>query len=84
MYEIANVDLVNRIFREVLPDFGYKIRESQVELATKILETLQEGKISLCEAEVGTGKTHAHIMIDIKQFKLWCGGILPLFSRCPL
>lgn len=65
MNEISSSDLLNRIFKEILPRAGYKIRESQIELADMIFETLQEARISLCEAEVGTGKTHAYIIAAI-------------------
>lgn len=65
MNGITSNDLVSRVFREVLPKYGYSIRESQIELAISIFETLQEAKISLCEAEVGTGKTHAYIIAAI-------------------
>lgn len=58
-------ELQKKIFREVLPKYGFTIRESQIELAEIILNSLQECKISLCEAEVGTGKTHAYIIAAI-------------------
>ena len=64
-HEINNYVLLEKIFREILPKYGFAIRESQIELGEVILNALQECKISLCEAEVGTGKTHAYIIAAI-------------------
>lgn len=57
--------IINKIFKEELPEYGYAIRKSQIELAEMIFRTLQTGNISLCEAEVGIGKTHAYIIAAI-------------------
>ena len=60
--EVDIYRLQKKVFRETLPKYGFSIRESQIELAEKILAALQECRISLCEAEVGTGKTYAYII----------------------
>lgn len=52
----------NYIFETILPEHGYGIREKQVELAAHILETIGHRDISLSEAGVGTGKTHAYLI----------------------
>lgn len=52
----------NYIFETILPEHGYSIREKQAELAVHILETIGHRDISLSEAEVGTGKTHAYLI----------------------
>ena len=38
------------------------LRVKQKELSLEMLRALQENKLALCEAEVGTGKTHAYIL----------------------
>lgn len=58
-------NILEYIFIKILPKYGYKIRKNQVYLALEILESLQGRKIALCEAEVGTGKTHAYIIAAI-------------------
>lgn len=50
------------IFNEILPQHGMVFRESQLSLALIMLQTIQDKKVALCEAEVGTGKTHAYIL----------------------
>lgn len=55
-------DIQNHIFEAILPEHGYNIREKQMELAAHILEAIGRRTISLSEAEVGTGKTHAYLI----------------------
>ena len=38
------------------------LRVKQKELSLEMLRALRENKLALCEAEVGTGKTHAYIL----------------------
>lgn len=54
--------LLSYIFDVILPQYGMAKRKSQKELALSMLRALQENKLALCEAEVGTGKTHAYIL----------------------
>lgn len=54
--------LLTYIFEAIMPKEGYALRESQFELSKKILSSLMLGKTALCEAEVGTGKTHAYLI----------------------
>lgn len=53
--------MVEHIFRALLPEHGLMIREAQIELCHEMLDTLFEGKIALCDAGVGIGKTHAYL-----------------------
>lgn len=55
-------DIQNHIFEAILPEYGYGIREKQMELAAHILEAIGHRAVSLSEAEVGTGKTHAYLI----------------------
>ena len=54
--------LLTTIFTDILPQHGMIFRENQLALALDMLHALQENKLALCEAEVGTGKTHAYIL----------------------
>jgi hypothetical protein len=51
-------EILNHIFANILPEYGYAVRENQIGLAEHILETISRRGISLAESEVGTGKTH--------------------------
>lgn len=55
-------ELLCYIFEEILPEHGMSLRENQKELSLEMLRALIENKLALCEAEVGTGKTHAYIL----------------------
>ena len=54
--------LLSHIFSYILPKHGLNLRENQLELSLEMLEGLETNSISLMEAEVGTGKTHAYIL----------------------
>lgn len=56
------VRMLTYIFTDILPLHGMTFRENQLALALSMLSALQENKLALCEAEVGTGKTHAYIL----------------------
>ena len=56
-------ELLIYLFDEILPKHGMNLRVKQKELSLEMLRALQENKLALCEAEVGTGKTHAYIHI---------------------
>jgi ATP-dependent DNA helicase DinG len=55
-------NLLHHIFVNILPHYGMDCRENQIALSMEMLAALQENKLALCEAEVGTGKTHAYIL----------------------
>lgn len=55
-------DLLKQVFTKVFDKNGLKYRKQQHELAFAMLGALQGNLIALCEAEVGTGKTHAYIL----------------------
>ena len=54
--------LIEIIFRVVMPQHGYAVREQQIEMAKSIYNGLCSKKATLCEAEVGTGKTMAYLV----------------------
>ena len=53
------------LFAEILPRYGYVVRENQIGLANHILDALRRRSISLAESEVGTGKTHAYLAASV-------------------
>lgn len=56
---------VETIFRTLLPERGLAVREEQIRLCHEMLATLLEGKIVLCDAGVGIGKTYAYLVAGI-------------------
>ena len=56
------MEIIDSIFRVVLPDNGYNIREEQIALAKKMYIGFTEKQVALCEAEVGTGKTLSYLV----------------------
>lgn len=62
IYDIDPMKLIDTIFRTILPENGYLIREEQIELSKKMYNGLTQKQVSLSEAEVGTGKTLAYLV----------------------
>lgn len=54
--------VIDLIFRDVLPHYGYAIREEQIKLSKKMYIGLTKKKVAICEAEVGTGKSLAYLV----------------------
>lgn len=69
-------ELLVFLFDEILPRYGMTQRVRQKELSLEMLRALQENKLALCEAEVGTGKTHAYILA-LAVHNLFSGGKAP-------
>ncbi len=59
------MEIIDSIFRNLLPDYGFNIREEQIELSKKIYRGFTTYSISICEAEVGTGKSLAYLIAGI-------------------
>ena len=59
------IKVIDSIFRVVLPNNGYTIREEQISLAKKMFVGFTEKQIALCEAEVGTGKTLSYLVAAV-------------------
>ena len=56
------IKLIDLIFRQIMPLYGYAVREQQIDMAKSIYRGLKFKKATLCEAEVGTGKTMAYLV----------------------
>ena len=55
-------EIMDGVFLNVLPEYGYNVRAEQASLAKHILNTIYNRHVSLAEAEVGTGKTLAYLI----------------------
>ncbi len=53
------------IFSDILPRYGYAIRDKQIELAEHIITVAARRGVTLAESEVGTGKTHAYLIAAV-------------------
>jgi len=62
MKQDSLTETLRHIFTEILPLYGYAVRDKQIELAEHILTVTGQRGVTLAESEVGTGKTHAYII----------------------
>lgn len=56
------IELIKTIFECVLPAYGFALRPEQVRLSIMIYEGFMGKTVSICEAEVGSGKTMAYLV----------------------
>ncbi len=56
------IELIDTIFRVILPEYGFAVREEQVKLSKRIYKGLTGKLVCIAEAEVGTGKTLAYLV----------------------
>ena len=54
--------MIDHIFQEILPDYGMAERPAQIKLSHEMLEAMLGGKIALCDAGTGIGKTYAYLV----------------------
>lgn len=55
-------EMIDHIFQEILPDYGMAERPAQIKLSHEMLEAMLGGKIALCDAGTGIGKTYAYLV----------------------
>ena len=53
--------LIDHIFQDLLPAHGMAQRPEQIQLSHRMLEAMQDGRIALCDAGTGIGKTYAYL-----------------------
>lgn len=65
-------EILDVIFKEILPLHGFNVRKEQLSLSRQILNDVNKHNISLAEAEVGTGKTLAYLVpaVIVKRGRL--------------
>ena len=67
--DVDPIELIDSIFRVVLPKYGYAVREEQIRLAKQMFKGLTNDLVSINEAEVGTGKTLAFLVAALVASK---------------
>jgi len=58
-------DKINHIFKDLLPAQGMAERPEQVALSHRMLDTMLDSSIALCDAGTGIGKTFAYLVAGI-------------------
>ena len=53
--------LIDHIFQDLLPAHGMAQRPEQIQLSHRMLDAMQDGRIALCDAGTGIGKTYAYL-----------------------
>lgn len=56
------LEAIESIFRVILPEYGFAVREEQINLSKDMYLGLTGKQVAICEAEVGTGKTLAYLI----------------------
>ena len=59
------LSVIDSVFRVILPEYGFIIREEQIKLCKNMYIAMTEKQVGICEAEVGTGKTMAYLVAAI-------------------
>jgi ATP-dependent DNA helicase DinG len=78
-------DLVDLIFTQILPRYGYKVRKEQLALAQELLNALVYRKTLLAEAPTGLGKSIVFAVVGLlvrrsEINKTWSGAFFPEMS----
>jgi ATP-dependent DNA helicase DinG len=76
------VKILKHVFRDILPEYDFAIREEQIALAIEMLNTVRRRAVSLQEAEVGLGKTLAYLVVAILAKRGQLNGFYNM-SLCP-
>ena len=59
------IEIIDLIFRDILPKYGFNVREEQIELSKRVFRGFTSYDVSLCEAEVGSGKSLAYLVAGV-------------------
>ena len=65
----------DRIFLELLPAHGLKVRPAQIKLCHEMIDAMFLGRVALCDAGVGIGKTHAYLVAGLLWQKYQPSGL---------
>lgn len=58
-------DWIGDVFYDILPKYGYEIREEQIFTAFQLADAVCKHKVHFAEAGLGTGKTFAYLLTAI-------------------
>jgi len=64
-FVVNPVEVIDSIFRVILPQYDFAIREEQIKLSKDMYKGLTGKLVSVCEAEVGTGKSLAYLVASL-------------------
>ena len=59
--KMAAHSMIDHIFKDLLPAKGMSERPEQIRLSHRMLDTMLDGGIALCDAGTGIGKTFAYL-----------------------
>lgn len=59
------VEWIGDVFYDILPEYGYEVRDEQIFTAFQIADAMCMNKVHLAEAGLGTGKTFAYLLSAI-------------------
>lgn len=59
------VDWIGDVLYDILPEYGYEVRDEQIYTAFQIADALCNKNVHLAEAGLGTGKTFAYLLSAI-------------------
>ena len=62
--------IIDYIFKGLMPTVGMAERPEQIALSHRMLDAMLDGNIALCDAGTGIGKTYAYLTAGI-VFQLW-------------
>ena len=62
--------LIDHIFQDLLPAHGMAQRPEQIQLSHRMLDAMQDGRIALCDAGTGIGKTYAYLAAATAGFSV--------------
>lgn len=71
-------DDIDHIFKDLLPAQGMEPRPAQVALCHEMLDAMLEGRIALCDAGTGIGKTYAYLVAGTVFHRYRAADGLPL------
>jgi len=64
-FQIKLVEWIGDVFYDILPEYGYEVREEQIFTAFQFADAICNKKVHLAEAGLGTGKTFAYLLSAI-------------------
>ena len=56
---------IDKIFKNILPEYGMTERKEQIKLAHAMLDNMFDGGIALSDAGTGIGKTYAYLVVGV-------------------
>lgn len=66
------MEWIGDVFYDILPEYGYEVREEQIYTAFQFADAFCNKKVHLAEAGLGTGKTFAYLLTAI-AYARFCG-----------